>query len=120
MHCVSFRRRISACHLLHYQCEAALGGVEGGSRSSKSLSVDASLLIPPLSYFASWTHADCVLRSWHFWREEYDGAQSLIARQDFTFAVLQLIYGKDCIDCDIRAELLRHGMLMRAVKVQVS
>lgn len=60
------------------------------------------------------------MRSWHFWQEEYDGAQSFIAWQDFTFAVLQLIYGKDCIDCDIRAELLQNGMLMRAIKVQVS
>ena len=50
---------------------------------------------------------------------ESDAAQAQIARQDFTFGVLQLLYGDECIDCAVREELLRHGLLLRSLKVRV-
>ena len=38
-----------------------------------------------------------------------------IAQQDLTFALLQHLYGKECVDCDVRDELLlRHGLVFRS------
>jgi len=60
-----------------------------------------------------------VLTHLHGLQEDFDSAQSQIVRQDFTFGVLQLLYGDECIDCAVREELLRHGLLLRSLKVRV-
>ncbi len=46
---------------------------------------------------------------------EMDSARRNSAEQSFVFAVLQHLYGSECIDCHVREHLLRHGFVFRNV-----
>ncbi len=35
--------------------------------------------------------------------------------QDFTYALLQHLYGPECVDCDVRSDLLEHGFVFRSL-----
>ena len=38
-----------------------------------------------------------------------------MAEQSFVFALMQHLYGSECVDCDVRDHLLRHGFVFRNV-----
>jgi outer membrane receptor protein involved in Fe transport len=46
---------------------------------------------------------------------DMDSAYRLNAEQNFVFAVLQHLYGSECIDCHVREHLLRRGFVFRNV-----
>ena len=45
---------------------------------------------------------------------EVDSMRGVRARQDFTFVLLQILYGEECVDCDVRAYLLERGLVFRS------
>jgi hypothetical protein len=106
---------------------------EGGVRSiqeacwqmRKNLAVGREEAIIPISArgFAGFIHNRCGAGQCHCLghaqacvREtDMDSAYRLNAEQNFVFAVLQHLYGSECIDCHVREHLLRRGFVFRNV-----